>query len=701
MKKLFAFISVSLIAVTAMFAEVTVKKVDGGKLEATFFYGNPRATEVLLAGDFTSWQDGALPMTKTDKGFTLTKVFDAGTTLKYKFISDGNWTTDLRAPDFVDDGFGGKNGLAELDSLAGGSDDGAGAPKAGIKFQTWSNFGFQQKWDTVKLDGTEFKNDFTSESAGLNLKSYWKFGGKVTPHVPVYVELAVAEKDSFDNIYKKDTLKVQDGLKRLLVDNIFDTIAFYNGEGTDKEKTYLGHFKTGIETPYVVWTTGYKYAKLPPHNNVNWVTVDQEWEAGYNANGGYNEFKTGVALNDWLAKVTDGALKMELVLAPNRSADRAGTQYGFYGYFNTTILEKHYIDLQMNTALGRTYDTLFDDVLEQDFILGYKGVVGPVTIKLNGLLNAYGTERVSGGGRKFYAPPSSDVGAVNDDPKNKIDNAAMNANVTFANDMVSAMVGYRFRGAQASMMYVEEGADDHTNISDQLGDRNHQRIFAKVSVTPIEALTVELKPWVQMNLMKEDSPVLKYKNKDNIELSIAPKVTYKISDTMTIDGGFELRSVTKSEDKYVHGSKEESTIIRTAGLHYNAKFDGAVSSLDLTYGFNNKSKFYGMHSLVASIGVPAEVEVQAGIGIRQALADVPEFSKTGVQPFGFSLGANKVINKKYKTVLNGEFLYNFNPYKDFGDQWFNYKLDGYIVDRKAEEFWTNAAAFRVGLSFDF
>ena len=83
------------------------------------------------------------------------------------------------------------------------------------------------------------------------------------------------------------------------------------------------------------------------------------------------------------------------------------------------------------------------------------------------------------------------------------------------------------------------------------------------------------------------------------------------------------------------------------------------------------------------------------------MADVPEFSKTGVQPFGFSLGANKVINKKYKTVLNGEFLYNFNPYKDFGDQWFNYKLDGYIVDRKAEEFWTNAAAFRVGLSFDF
>ena len=49
MKKLFAFISVSLIAAAAMFAEVTVKKVDGGKLEVTFFYGNPRAAEVLVA----------------------------------------------------------------------------------------------------------------------------------------------------------------------------------------------------------------------------------------------------------------------------------------------------------------------------------------------------------------------------------------------------------------------------------------------------------------------------------------------------------------------------------------------------------------------------------------------------------------------------------------------------------------------------
>ena len=106
MKKIIAFISTLLVLGAAAFADVSVKKLDNGQVEVTFFYGNPRATEVLLAGDFTNWADGAEPMEKGDKGFTLVKVVSAGTVMKYKFISDGNWTEDLREPDKVDDGFG-------------------------------------------------------------------------------------------------------------------------------------------------------------------------------------------------------------------------------------------------------------------------------------------------------------------------------------------------------------------------------------------------------------------------------------------------------------------------------------------------------------------------------------------------------------------------------------------------------------------
>ena len=66
-----------------LFADVSVKKLSDGNVEVTFFYGNPRASEVLLAGDFTNWQDGALPMSKGDKGFSLTNTFKPTDELRY------------------------------------------------------------------------------------------------------------------------------------------------------------------------------------------------------------------------------------------------------------------------------------------------------------------------------------------------------------------------------------------------------------------------------------------------------------------------------------------------------------------------------------------------------------------------------------------------------------------------------------------
>ena len=718
MKKLFAFISGSLLISAAVFADVTVKKVDGGKLEATFFYGNPRASEVLLAADFTGFADGAIPMTKTDKGFTYTKLFDAGTSVKYKFIVDGNWTEDIKAPDRVDDGFGGKNGLADLEMLAGGSSDMMMEEAPKIVFGTFTNFGFQQKWTLAekkdeKDKNSKFENKFTSETAGLNLKSYLKFTGKLIPHVPVFMEIALAEKDSFKNIYERGKLdNPGKGIQRLFVDNIYDPIDYYSSDGSVEPFPYLGAFKTGVETKYVEWETGFKNAKLPSHTNVNWTTVDGDWEAGYLKAGGYNHFKTGSAFNEWLARVTDGNLQMDIALAPNRTADRAGKQYGFFGYVDATIVRDHYIDFQYNTALGHDYDKLFDTIYEQDFIVGYRGKYGPVKLQTNALFNLYGSKKSDSIGYKLaYNPASSDVGYTNENPKNKIDNAAMNANVTYANDMMSVMLGYRFRGAQANMMYVEQGSDDNSHISDQLGKPNSQRIFAKASVTPIAPLTVELKPWVQMNLTKEDSATGAYaykKNKDNVELSIAPKVIYKISDMMTVDGGFTVRYNSTSEHKYEFGKDKSSAKLHNAGVHFNMKMSGPVSSLDFIYGYKSsltamgKENSYGLHNVLASIGLPADTELQASVSFLQKYKDVEDFDKTGVLPFGFSVGANKILTKKYKTTLIGQFVYNIDPHKGFGSGWHNFSVDGYNIDKnKDEDIYTNAAALRVGLNINF
>jgi hypothetical protein len=60
----------------------------------TFFLkGATRARQALLAGSFTNWQNGALPMTRTDSGWICIVKLNPGK-YWYKFIVDGGWTID-------------------------------------------------------------------------------------------------------------------------------------------------------------------------------------------------------------------------------------------------------------------------------------------------------------------------------------------------------------------------------------------------------------------------------------------------------------------------------------------------------------------------------------------------------------------------------------------------------------------------------
>lgn len=77
----------------------------------TFFLrGNTRAGTVLLAGNFTNWQNGALPMSKTDSGWVASVKLGAGKHL-YKFIIDGGWTTDRDNSNLENDGMGNDNSV--------------------------------------------------------------------------------------------------------------------------------------------------------------------------------------------------------------------------------------------------------------------------------------------------------------------------------------------------------------------------------------------------------------------------------------------------------------------------------------------------------------------------------------------------------------------------------------------------------------
>jgi len=73
--------------------------------------------EVMVAGTFNDWNAGATPMTDPDGDGTYeATLLLAPGSYQYKWVVDGSWITDEQADDFVDDGFGGRNSVINVDA---------------------------------------------------------------------------------------------------------------------------------------------------------------------------------------------------------------------------------------------------------------------------------------------------------------------------------------------------------------------------------------------------------------------------------------------------------------------------------------------------------------------------------------------------------------------------------------------------------
>jgi len=78
--------------------------------------GNAGAASVWITGSFTSWGGdpgaGAVELVKgADDVWSVLKTMEAGSH-QYKFIVDGtSWIADPANPNFIDDGFGGRNSV--------------------------------------------------------------------------------------------------------------------------------------------------------------------------------------------------------------------------------------------------------------------------------------------------------------------------------------------------------------------------------------------------------------------------------------------------------------------------------------------------------------------------------------------------------------------------------------------------------------
>ena len=783
MKKLFAFISILAVAAAALFADVSAKKNADGTVDVTFFYGNPRASEVLLAGDFTSWQDGALPMTKGEKGFSITRTFKMGEEARYKFISDGNWTTDLRAPDFVDDGFGGKNSHIVVADLVAGDGDDSGAAKAKINFVSWTMMGVQANYLTQNVTDKKDKG-LDLDSVTIGFKSYDKFTGMFLPNAPFYIEIALAEtemedyagntSDKLNYLYRKDkynedSVSWEEGFKSLVNGIFANPVAYFskttNNDGSTSfgsipgpgANPFLGHLKFGWNTPYINYLTGFNYAKPDVRQAITWKTIDGNWDAGYTHVGGFNQFSLGSKAVAALEEAT--GVTFDLGFAPNKTADRKGTKYGYWGWASAKINDL-VIDFQTNGMYGDDY--LFYDPVEHDFILGAKDVFavgdGKLSVAAQGLIATHqksSADIIADGASNTtdYFGYSTDVFYRSGD-FDGIKNIAGNVQVGYKTDMFGANVEYRFRGAQASMLYLRENHDDGTfDLSETLGNINTQRVALNGFVNPIEGLAINLGVEAEMALETLDTDeklVQKYLSDDGegmqswyearcgsyvdphfgidsgAEFTFVPDVSYKLSDSMSIGVAatlnynafeytdkWEQAAGLKSDDLAKYGASDSRFRFKKAGATFSMKPDSdVVKGVNVYYGLDMSNSVRYFNTLVGQVKFPMDITANLAIGIKTentASADKTFDSDTN-NPFAFALGVSKQFKALKKPILYAQFVYNMDPFKHFGDGQDALNLDGANVKGSWEkegkgdidpvDWYDGRAAMRVGIRWD-
>jgi 1,4-alpha-glucan branching enzyme len=80
----------------------------------TFRVTEPNAQKVLLAGDFTDWQNRAVPMRKEPDGIWSVTVSLPPGKHAYLFMVDGQWCEDPECSLRVPNPYGGKNMVREV-----------------------------------------------------------------------------------------------------------------------------------------------------------------------------------------------------------------------------------------------------------------------------------------------------------------------------------------------------------------------------------------------------------------------------------------------------------------------------------------------------------------------------------------------------------------------------------------------------------
>ena len=360
--------------------------------------------------------------------------------------------------------------------------------------------------------------------------------------------------------------------------------------------------------------------------------------------------------------------KINVSVGPNRSADRAGSQYGMYA-IATADVAGHYFDIQYNGAYGYTFDTIFDEIYETDVIFGYQGKFGPVTLKANALYSGFGEVKTETG-KLPYIPSNSDIGAANAQA-DFIAGTASNVQVVYSDDSIDATLGFRHRGSQANMMW-NKSEDSHQ--ADQLGAPNTMKAWVNFNYK-MQYGNVGIDPYMTTKLVKADG--------EKASMEIGAKLF----------GGYDF-DVAKF-DAYANASLVDDVFsIGDIGLKVSTPL--VLNGLAFVYGYDPADAKADFHTGIFELGLPAGINAQAGFGLRAAKENSKVYEGS---EFGFFLGANMKLNIPQKPVLYTQFVWNMDPYKGFGDGQDFINYNGYTLDAGAGNY-VDAAAFRVALRWE-
>ncbi|MDY5818423.1 MAG: hypothetical protein SPK26_10385, partial [Treponema sp.] len=653
-----------------------------------------------------------------------------------------------------------------------GGDDDAAAAKAKINFISWSMIGVQAGYKTQGAsDATKKGLDLDNVSVGF--KSYNKFAGNFLPNCPLYIEIALAESDleNYDgnqkinylyqkNAYDVVTVDFADGIRNFL-SGIFADPVHYLAQSTDNSvsengttipgpgsRPFLGHLKFGFNTPYVNFLTGFNYAKPDVRQAITWKTVTGNWDAGYWHVGGFNVFSLGDKV---LASLEEGTgLKWDIGFAPNKTGDRKGTKYGYWGWAGVSN-DSFAIDFQTNGMYNGQF--LFTDSVEHDFIIGAKMPQievgdGKLNWALQALLATHQKEFLNGASDNAidYFGYSTDIWYRTANMDNFAEKLAANVQVGYKAESFGVNLEYRMRGAQASMLYVRENHDDATfDLSDQLGVANEQRIAFNGFVNCGEVATIDLSVKAKMPLIKyssddelvvqskaarpswyngrfDDNQALLYNGENGgVELFFEPAVTVTLSDNISLnaygDMKFKSYSYMDGIDKDTankYSASDSPFLFKKGGISATIGFDNDFfKSVNVFAGVDNGNAIRMMETLIGQANFADDFVATLAFGVKHYKETDAKKSITdeGINnPFAFAVGVSKRFKAMKKPTVYAQFVYNMDPFKHFGDGQDQLNLDRANVKGSVEKegagnidavnWYDGRAAVRVGVRWD-